>query len=237
MKNAVVTGASSGIGLEFVRQLLERGCHVVAGSRRAEGSPELGELKMKHGDQLSIHRLDVSDADSRSAFGDAVGGEAASLDLLVNAAGIIAGDEERISRFGALDQEELSRTFLVNSIAPLMMTELLFPLLSKGSAPVVANLSSLNGSIGLWDRPGKYSYCASKAALNMITKILSIELREARIKTVALHPGWVKTWMTRNEPAPMEPSESVAGMLRVIDGLGSEESGRFLDWEGKEIPW
>jgi len=237
MRSVVVTGASSGIGLEFVRQLLARGDRVVAASRRDDVSGDLRELRRAHEDRLHPHNLDVSDDEARPAFEDAVAGEIPSLDLLVNAAGIIAGDEERISRFGALDQEELLRTFLVNTIAPLMMTELLFPLLSKGSEPVVANLSSLNGSIGLWNRAGKYSYCASKAALNMITKILSIELREAGIKTVALHPGWVKTWMTRNEPAPMEPSESVAGMLRVIDGLGPEDSGRFLDWEGKEIPW
>lgn len=237
MRTAVVTGASSGLGLEFTRQLLGKGWRVFAASRRAEDSPALRELKTEHAGRLSVRNLDVSDARARRGFAAAIGQEAASLDMLVNAAGIVGGDEERISQFANLDQEELARTFLVNSIAPLMMTELLSSLLAKGDSPAIANISSLNGSITLWDRPGKYSYCASKAALNMITKTLSIELRDAGIKAIALHPGWVKTWMTRNEPAPMEPEASIAGMLRVIDGLKPEDSGKFLDWEGNEIPW
>jgi NAD(P)-dependent dehydrogenase (short-subunit alcohol dehydrogenase family) len=102
---------------------------------------------------------------------------------------------------------------------------------------MVLNLSSLNGSIGRWDRTGKYSYTASKAALNMITKGLSFELREAGIRVVAFHPGWVRTRMTRKEPAPMDPEESVGGMLRVADSLTLEDSGRFLDWRGDEVPW
>jgi NAD(P)-dependent dehydrogenase (short-subunit alcohol dehydrogenase family) len=73
--------------------------------------------------------------------------------------------------------------------------------------------------------------------LNMITKTLSIELRDAGILVVSFHPGWVKTWMTRNEDAPMEPAESVGGMVRVIESLGPEDSGKFLDWEGNEVPW
>ena len=237
MKTFLITGGSSGIGLEFARQCLDRGGTVIAGSRTAGGSEALAQLNEQHGGRLSICELDVADPASRGEVLRRVSEEHEALDVLVNAAGIIAGDEEHISVFGELDQEELARTFLVNSIAPLMMTELLFPLLKKGREPVVVNISSLNGSIALWDRPGKYSYCASKAALNMITKTLSFELRDAGIKVVAFHPGWVKTWMTRNEPAPMEPEESIAGMLRVIDGLRLEDSGKFLDWEGDEVPW
>jgi NAD(P)-dependent dehydrogenase (short-subunit alcohol dehydrogenase family) len=237
MRSVAVTGASSGLGLEFTRQYLDRGVQVIAGSRTAAEAESLRRLKDQHGGRLTVERLDVADPASRHAFRDVVDSKVGSLDGLVNAAGIIAGDEEHISEFGRLDQEELARTFLVNSIAPLMMTELLFPLLEKGEHPIVVNLSSLNGSIALWERPGKYSYCASKAALNMITKVLSLELHEAGVRTVAFHPGWVKTWMTRNEPAPMEPAESIAGMLRVIEALSPDDSGRFLDWQGNEIPW
>jgi NAD(P)-dependent dehydrogenase (short-subunit alcohol dehydrogenase family) len=237
IKTALITGASSGIGLEFASWLLEVGCRVVAASRNAESSEDLRRLKAEHGDRLSVHRLDVGDTASRRGFFEAVSKEVEGLDLLINAAGIISGDEENTSTFGDLDQSELSRTLLINSIAPLMMTEGAFPLLKKGTRPVVVNISSLNGSISLWSRPGKYSYCASKAALNMITKTLSIELRDAGILVVSLHPGWVKTWMTRNEDAPMEPAESIGGMVRVIESLGPEDSGKFLDWQGNEVPW
>ena len=54
---------------------------------------------------------------------------------------------------------------------------------------------------------------------------------------LSLHPGWVRTPMTRNEDAPLEPAESIEGMLQVIDSLEMKDTGRFLDWKGKEIPW
>lgn len=129
------------------------------------------------------------------------------------------------------------RTLLVNSVAPLMMTEKVFPLLSKGTQSIVVNITSDNGSITRRNSRGKYSYCSSKAALNMITKILSRELMEYEIIVVALHPGWVRTPMTKNEDAPLEPSESIKGMLRVIQSLEMKDTGRFLDWKGNEIPW
>jgi len=237
MRTVLIPGGSSGIGLEFARRLLEAGDRVIAASRNAEGSTNLRELKAEHGDRLSIYPLNVGDEASRRSLFEAVSGEVDGLDLLINSAGIISGDEEHISVFGRLDQEELAQTFLVNSIAPLMMTELFFPLLKAGDRPIVVNISSLNGSISLWDLHGKYSYCASKAALNMMTKILSAELREAGIVVVSFHPGWVQTRMTRNEDAPMTPKESIGGMLRVIEALQPEDSGKFLDWEGKEVPW
>jgi len=237
MRTVLITGGSSGIGLEFARQLLEAGDRVIATSRNAEGSADLRDLKAEHGDRLSIYPLDVGDEASRRSLFEALSGEVDGLDMLINSAGIISGDEEHISVFGVLDQEELARAFLVNSIAPLMMVEKFFPLLKSGNRPIVVNISSLNGSISVWNRPGKYSYCASKAALNMITKTLSIELRDAGIKVVAFHPGWVQTRMTRNEDAPMTPEESIGGMLRVIESLGPDDSGEFLDWEGNEVPW
>jgi len=237
VRTALVTGGSSGIGLEFVRRLLEQGCRVVASSRAAESCEALDALEGEHGARLLALNVDVACEASRQSLLENVRAWTERLDLLVNAAGIISGDEENVSIFGALEQEELARTFLVNSIAPLMMVEAFFPLLEKGTRPMVLNLSSLNGSIARWDRPGKYSYTASKAALNMITKGLSFELREAGIRIVAFHPGWVRTWMTRNEPAPMDPEESVGGMLHVADSLTLEDSGRFLDWQGNEVPW
>ncbi len=236
MRTVLITGGSSGIGLEFARQLLKAGDRVIAASRNPEGSTDLRELKVAHGDRLSVYRLDVGDEASPRSLFEAVSGDVDGLDMLINSAGIISGDEEHISVFGKLDQEELARTFLVNSIAPLMMTELFFPLLKSGEHPIVVNISSLNGSIGLWNRPGKYSYCASNAALNLITKILSIELRDAGIVVVSFHPGWVQTRMTRNEDAPMTPEESIGGMMRVIESLTPDDSGKFLDWEGNEVP-
>jgi NAD(P)-dependent dehydrogenase (short-subunit alcohol dehydrogenase family) len=237
MKDIVVTGGSQGIGLEFTRQYLQQGHRVFAASRKAESSSGLQQLKTQYGDLLAIHQLDVSDAESRHDFYQALFARTAKLDILINSAGIIAGNEEYGYRFGDLRQEDIVRTFLVNSVAPLMMTEKVFPLLLKGTNSVVVNITSDNGSIMRKNRGGKYGYSASKAALNMITKILSNELMENEIIVVALHPGWVKTPMTKNENAPLEPSESIGGMIQVIASLVMKDTGRFLDWKGNEIPW
>jgi NAD(P)-dependent dehydrogenase (short-subunit alcohol dehydrogenase family) len=181
--------------------------------------------------------LDVSDERSRQDFYQALSENTDSLDLLINNAGIISGNEESPYPFGSLDQEGLSKIFLVNAIAPLMIAECFLPLLRKGADPVLVNITSDNGSIALRKQKGKYGYCASKAALNMITKILSHELRDDGIKVIALHPGWVKTPMTKHENAPLDPQESILGMIEVIESLEMKDSGSFLSWKGDHIPW
>ena len=98
------------------------------------------------------------------------------------------------------------------------------------------NISSDNGSISRKMYPGKYGYSASKAALNMMTKILSVELRSHGILVVSLHPGWVKTSMTRKENAPLEPSDSIGGMMQVIESLGMKTPGDSLTGRGMRSP-
>ena len=152
IKTALITGGSSGIGLELARQLLGAGCRMIAASRSAERPEDLRRLKAEHGDRLSVHRLDVGVEASRRGFFEAVSEEVDSLDLLINAARVISGDEQNTSMFGDLDQDELSRTILTNSIAALMTPERAFPSLKRGARPVVVNISSLDGSSSLWDR-------------------------------------------------------------------------------------
>lgn len=236
-KNIVITGGSHGIGLEFTRQYLAWGFRVFAASRNPEKSTQLRALKERYQDHLVIQTLDVASPKSRQDFCCQIYKHTPSLDRLINNAGIISGNEEFPYPFSALDQEGLCKTFQINAVAPLMMVECLFPLLKKGTNPIVVNITSENGSISRRQQRGKYGYCASKAALNMITKILSYELKAHRIKIIALHPGWVKTPMTKHEKAPLEPNESVDGMIRVIEGLKMERTGSFLDWQGKQVPW
>jgi len=237
MKSIVITGSSQGIGLEFARQYLEKGFQVFAGSRNPGASQGLRQLRESHPLRLITHPLDVGDEKSRRDFSQALSTYTKSLDLLINNAGIISGNEEFPHPFGALDQEGLSKIFLVNAIAPLMMAECLSSLLGKGADPIVVNITSDNGSIARRNHKGKYGYCASKAALNMITKILSHELRDQGIKVLALHPGWVKTPMTQHENAPLDPEESIRGMIGVIESLEMEDTGKFLSWKREEIPW
>jgi NAD(P)-dependent dehydrogenase (short-subunit alcohol dehydrogenase family) len=237
VNSVLVTGASRGIGLEFARRYLDAGWRVFAASRSAGDSCGLLDLGSQFGNRLIIDQLDVTDEGSRRRLYKTISSRIGKLDMLINNAGVISGDEARIRPFGELNQDDLCKTILVNSIAPLMMVERLFPLLAKSPNAVVVNITSDNGSISVKRSRGKYGYCASKAALKMNSKILSFELKDSGIVVVALHPGWVRTGMTRGEPAPLEPAESVGGMMRVIESLRMEDSGKFLDWQGNELPW
>jgi NAD(P)-dependent dehydrogenase (short-subunit alcohol dehydrogenase family) len=237
MKHCLVTGGSRGIGLEFTRQFLSKGFQVFAASRNPGDSAELRQLKAQYEDCLVISQLDVGDEESRRDCFQTLSTHTEKLDLLINSAGILSGNEEFCYPLGELKQDDLCRTFLINSVAPLLMVEGALPLLRNGEQPVVVNIASDNGSISRKSHGGKYGYSASKAALNMITRILSVDLSPHGIVVVSLHPGWVKTTMTRNENAPLEPSESISGMIQVLESLEMNDTGRFLDWTGREIPW
>jgi NAD(P)-dependent dehydrogenase (short-subunit alcohol dehydrogenase family) len=220
MKNILVTGGSRGIGLEFTRQLLKKGHRVFAASRFPEKSGELQKLKAEFDDQLAICQLDTSARDSRQELFRQLS-KVGKLDMLVNNAGIASGNEKRRYRFGELKQDDLCRCLLVNSVTPLMMTQTFFPLLKKGNKAIVVNISSDSGSIARKRGGGNtgYGYSSSKTALNMITKMLSHELREHKIIVVSFHPGWVRTTMLYCENAPLEPAESIGGMIQVIKSL------------------
>ena len=79
-------------------------------------------------------------------------------------------------------------------------------------------------------------YRSSKAAVNMVVKSLSIDLKQAGVIAVVLHPGWVKTDMGGSN-ALISPAQSVSGMRQVIDRLTLKDSGRFIEYDGKPVPW
>jgi NAD(P)-dependent dehydrogenase (short-subunit alcohol dehydrogenase family) len=237
MKTVFISGGSRGLGLEFTKQYLSKGYHVLAASRNALNSTDLEQLKLKYNDQLEIYQLDVSSEESRQRIYQDISKKTEKIDILINNAGIASGNEKFRYKFGELNQEDLCRSFLVNSVAQLMITEKFFPLLKKSAQSIVANISSDSGSISKKKYAGSYGYSSSKTALNMITKILSIELKEFGIIVVSLHPGWVKTTMIYTVKAPLESLESISGMIQVIESLEMKDSGNFFDWNGNEMPW
>ena len=220
----VVTGANRGLGLEFARQLVARGDSVIATARQAKEVSELRGLGVR------VERLDVADAASVSSFAAAITGE--PVDVLINNAGMGGGRRP----FEELDWVELGRFFETNSIGPMRVTQALLPNLRLGTRRVVASLTSRMGSIEDNGSGGAYGYRASKAALNMLNKSLSLDLAHDAFTCVVLHPGWVRTDMG-GASATLPPAESIAGMLKVIDGLEPSDTGRFLDWSGETIPW
>lgn len=231
-RNALVTGANRGLGLEFCRQLLARGAHVVATARRPAQAHELGRLVGEHPGHLHVLPLDVADPKSEVEVARelplVLGDE--RLHLLINNAGLLHSGE----RWPHVPAANFEDSFRTNAMGPFLLTQALSPWLADGAT--VANLSSQLGSIERTTRFGTPTYCITKAAQNMATKLLAHALAERGIAVVSLHPGWVQTDMG-GEQAPLQAPQSVEGLLRVIDGLSIEDSGRFLDWQGEALPW
>lgn len=232
MRRIFLTGANRGLGLEFARQLLARGDWVFATCRQPEQAAELQALRERYPDRLHLAALDVSDDASIAQAVAAVEGHTDRLDVLINNAGVLYRDEHP----GNLQREQLARAFHINAIGPLLLTQALLPLLRRGERPVVFSLSTQMGSLTRKTYGGFYSYSASKAALNMFGRALAADLRDEGIIVVLVHPGWVQTDMGGPE-APLTPEASVGGMLRLLDGLTMDHSGRFFTWEGQEHPW
>jgi NAD(P)-dependent dehydrogenase (short-subunit alcohol dehydrogenase family) len=229
-KHCLVTGANRGIGLEFVRQLLARGDRVVATCRHPGKATALNTLTGEYPGHLHVLPLDVANEKSRAELVRELPLVAGHVDLLINNAGVLHSGE----RFGQLSAAHLDDSFRINASGPLLLTEALAPALPDGAT--VANLSSALGSIASTSRFGTPSYNISKAAQNMATVLLAHALRDRGIRVVALHPGWVQTDMG-GDGAQIAATASVAGLLRVIDGLTLDDSGRFIDWQGQPQPW
>jgi NAD(P)-dependent dehydrogenase (short-subunit alcohol dehydrogenase family) len=220
----VVTGANRGIGLEFARRLALRGDRVIATARDPEHARELGTLPVR------VEGLDIGDARSIAVFASRLEGQ--PVDVLINNAAIGQADRgiERLS------EEELERYFRVNSIGPLLVARTLLPNLRAAQGKRIVSLTSGLASVSQNESGGWYGYRASKAALNQFMRTLAQELAPQGFTCVVLSPGWVRTDMG-GPGATLSPEDSVAGMLRVIDGLSRADNSKFFDYRGREVPW
>ena len=229
-RRSLVTGANRGLGLEFARQLLAHGDHVVATCRHPGRANALNKLVGEHPGRLHVLPLDVGDPKSHAELARELPLVIDGLDLLINNAGVLHSGE----RFGHVPPANLDDSLRTNASGPFLLTQALAERLVDGAK--VANLSSVLGSIESVEGFNTPSYAISKAAQNMATTLLAVALRERSIALVALHPGWVRTEMG-GSGAQIDAAESVRGLLKVIDALTLADSGRFIDYRGKRVPW
>jgi NAD(P)-dependent dehydrogenase (short-subunit alcohol dehydrogenase family) len=220
----LVTGANRGLGLEFVKQLKADGYSVIGTARQPAKAVELKATGVR------IEALDVASQDSIDALATALKG--VPIDILINNAGMASRAD---SSLDTLDFDLMERTFQVNSLGPLRVIQALLPNLEAGKGKTIVNITSRLGSIEL-STGGLYSYRTSKTALNQINKIISVELQPRGFTSIVMHPGWVQTDMGGTE-APLTVSESIAGMVAVINGLKPESTGKFYSYDGQELPW
>lgn len=227
-----MTGANRGIGLELVRQLRDRGDHVEACARAPERARELQALA---GDRVRIHALDVTDAATVRAVANALTDVA--LDLVLNVAGVYGGPRQSLAQMAEdLELRDVADTFDVNAMGALRVAVALLPHLRRGKAKKLVHLTSGMGSISDNTSGGYYAYRMSKAALNMMSRSLAVDLRPEGIASYVINPGWVQTDMG-GAGAPTPVADSVRGILREIDRATLDDSGEFLNWRGNRYAW
>lgn len=218
MPSVMIIGASRGLGLGFVQAYAAAdGWQVHATTRTLEVPGELGEVE---GD-VTLYQLDVVDAGQIHAL--AVGLEGQAIDLLIHNAGVYGDNMSR------------DLVLTTNAEAPFKVINALMPALGRGQQKMIVILSSHTGSRNGGPTPSGV-YGASKAALNDRYREVEPEWRERGIVSVAFHPGWVQTDMG-GAGAPVTVTDSVHGMRQVIRTFTPGDSGKFLDWQGKEITW
>jgi NAD(P)-dependent dehydrogenase (short-subunit alcohol dehydrogenase family) len=232
MQRVLVTGANRGLGLEFTRQLLERGDRVFATCRHPGKALALTSLAAAHPGHLHVLPLDLDKERSIAEVAREATALTESLDILINNAGVLVSGE----RYGALGAKALNETFASNVTGPILLTQALSALLEKGKSAKVMSLSSRLGSVATSNAFGTPSYAISKAALNMATRQLAAALAPQKITVFCVSPGWVRTDMG-GAGAPLSAQESVAALIKVLDAVGAADSGRFIDTEGADIPW
>lgn len=230
MATILITGSNRGIGLELVRSFAEKNWQVLACCRQPREAEELQVLKEKNS-RVQLYRLDVSETEQIEQLAADIAD--VPIDILLNNAGVFG---PRPAALEVTDVAGWLSTYRINTVAPLQMALAFNANLVQCPKPIIASISSAMGSISENTGGGDYAYRASKAALNMVNKGLSIDLAEQGITCVVLHPGWVHTRMGGPQ-APLSPAESAAGLTEVLLNLTPDDNGKFFDYTGREHSW
>lgn len=248
-ESVFIAGASRGIGAGFARALLARE-HVrtVFCAARATGNSEqIDSLAREYGQRVVPVDMDISEQSSVAAAAAEVADREHQLDWVINTVGLLHDADGLMPERQLADVEpgNIMRSFAVNSMGPLLLAKHLSPLLPRREACTLATLSARVGSISDNRLGGWYAYRAAKAAQNMLTRTLSIELKRKhrRVRCVALHPGTVATQLSApfrsgvSAEKLFDIDQSVGYLLDVLDNLDDDDNGKFFAWDGQTIAW
>lgn len=240
---ALIVGAGQGIGLEFVRQLLQReGIDRLYATYR---NPQT-ELLAINNPRLSCLPLDITDEAKIAAAVKTIQAETKTLHTVINCVGVLHdGTMQPEKSLRQLNAEQLLRYFQVNSIGAVLVAKHVQPLLKHGDRALLATISAKIGSIGDNQLGGWYGYRASKAALNMFMRTTAIEYKRTCPRTivVTLHPGTTDTQLSQPFQRNVPPEKlftvdrTVKQLLAVLDQLQERDSGEFFSWDGSRLPW
>lgn len=229
----LITGSNRGIGLELARQYAERGWNVIATCRKPEAADDLKAIRAEH-PNLVIERLDVTDHARIDALAEQY--KDTPIDILLNNAGISGGHDN--AKFGEMNYDAYYKVHEVNVIGPTKMAEAFLGSVEQSEQKKIINITSGQGSIAnTWGCCTFYR--SSKAALNMIMRNLSLELKKKGITVGLISPGFVRTGFTPGLDLPMmiTPEDSAAKVIAVIDDYDLSKTGTFLGKDGQTWPW
>ena len=239
MPTVLITGANRGIGLEHAKVYAEKGWKVLACCRNPDAAADLRTLAGRDGLDISVHALDVTDPDSVAALGAEL--KDLAIDILMNNAGTTGpkeyDEQMKDHMFGNMDYDNWVDIFKVNTMGPMRMAEAFVDNVARSEEKTIINISTHFGSIAIQQEGRGYGYASTKAALNMVTKLLSCELKDRGITVIALAPGRVKTRLGGWDDAPLTVEFSVAKQHEVLDSLGPENTGEFWAFRGDQVPW
>ena len=226
MKNALITGANRGIGLEFVRQLKDKGYYIFGCCRSPAKANELNELADE------VIQLDVTNDNEFASLKQTLNNR--PIDLLINNAGTSG---EKGVTIGNIDRDNFIKLVNVNCIGVLKVSEALLPNLEASKEKNILVISSRMGSISDNDTGRSYAYRASKAALNCAMKSFALDVKDKGIHVMIIHPGWVKTDMG-GVNGLIDVETSVSGMLKQAEKQLSQSHADILHrFDGEVIAW
>jgi NAD(P)-dependent dehydrogenase (short-subunit alcohol dehydrogenase family) len=247
----LITGANSGIGLEFARQYAAKGWTVIATHRRPETPQTLADLAAKY-NKVRVEKLDVTSVDQVKALASRLAGM--PIDVLINNAGVYndrskcAADDDRcpgdwsVESFGSLKYSLLDTVMAVNIKGPLLVSEGLYKNVLASNQKKIVAISSSNGTLTgeAEPRPGAIFYRMSKAALNREMQIVAASTKKDGVTVVMLNPGPTLTEhqeYLKSYKGMLQTSFTVANMITTIGKVTAADTGRFLRYDGATEPW
>ena len=248
-ETVLITGSNQGIGFEFAKQYAANGWTVIATHRRTTTPDSLISLAATY-PKVRIERMDVTDAEQIEALGAKLKGM--PIDILLNNAGLVRTDPldkpggNTNQLFGTLDYQLLDDFIHTNVAGPLKITETFIENVKASRQKKIVAISSAAGSVSVppfmpngSPIPDHYWYRISKAALNSAMRLISAQFKDDGITVVMFHPGGVRVESFGNLAMPglESPEAAIGKMIRTIDGLNLQDTGRFMDSDGKDHPW
>ena len=247
----LITGANSGIGLEFARQYAAKGWTVIATHRRAETPRSLTDLTAKY-PKVRIEKLDVTSVEQVSALAARLAGT--PIDILINNAGVYndrskcAGDDEScpgdwtVESFGSLKYSLLDTMMAVNIKGPLIVTEGLYKNVLASTQKKIVAVSYSNGTLTgeAQPRTGALFYRMTKAALNREMQSVAASTRQDGVTVLMLNPGPTLTERQeylKGNAGMLQTSFTVENMIKTIGKASPADTGRFLRYDGATEPW